>query len=124
MRYVCLTCDYDGTIARNGAVATSTLQALENVRASKRQLILATGRELQDLLSVFPDIAVFDRVVAENGGILYRPASKELVALGEKPPPNSSMPSANAGSTRFPSVNVSSLLGIPTKPQPSKSFTK
>jgi hydroxymethylpyrimidine pyrophosphatase-like HAD family hydrolase len=87
MRYVCLTCDYDGTIARNGAVAASTLQALEKVRASGRQLILATGRELQDLLNVFPDIAVFDRVVAENGGILYRPASKELIVLGEKPPP-------------------------------------
>jgi HAD superfamily hydrolase (TIGR01484 family) len=86
MRYVCLTCDYDGTIARNGRVAPSTLQALEKVRASGRQLILATGRELPELLSVFPEVNLFDRVVAENGGLLYRPASQEKVVLGEKPP--------------------------------------
>ena len=86
MRYVCLTCDYDGTIARNGRVAPTTLQALEKVRASGRQLILATGRELPELLSVFPEVNLFDRVVAENGGLLYRPASKEKIVLGEKPP--------------------------------------
>lgn len=85
MRYVCLTCDFDGTIARDGVVASSTLQALERTRASGRKLILATGRELDDLLRVFPEVAVFDRVVAENGGVLYRPSSKEQVLLAEAP---------------------------------------
>lgn len=70
MRYVCLTCDYDGTIARNGKVAQSTLQALEKTRSSGRKIILATGRELDDLLSAFPEVSLFDRVVAENGGLL------------------------------------------------------
>jgi HAD superfamily hydrolase (TIGR01484 family) len=86
MRYVCLTCDYDGTIARNGRVAQSTLQALERVRSSGRRLILATGRELDDLFSVFPEPSLFDRIVAENGAVLYRPTSQEQVMLTNAPP--------------------------------------
>jgi HAD superfamily hydrolase (TIGR01484 family) len=86
MRYVCLTCDYDGTIARNGKVAQSTLQALTKVKSSGRRLILATGREVHDLTGTFPDVSLFDRVVAENGGVLYRPASQERVVLAEPPP--------------------------------------
>jgi hydroxymethylpyrimidine pyrophosphatase-like HAD family hydrolase len=86
MRYVCLTCDYDGTLARNGKVAQSTIHGLEKVRASNRKLILATGRQLDDLLSVFPEVSLFDRVVAENGALLYRPASKEQILLGGAPP--------------------------------------
>jgi HAD superfamily hydrolase (TIGR01484 family) len=86
MRYVCLTCDYDGTIARNGRVAQSTLQALEKVRSSGRRLVLATGRELDDLFAVFPEPALFDRIVAENGAVLYRPSSQERVMLTSAPP--------------------------------------
>lgn len=86
MRYVCLTCDFDGTLARDGAVPSSTLRALEKTRASGRELILATGRQLDDRLAIFPDVSVFDRVVAENGGVLYRPASKEQMVLAEAPP--------------------------------------
>jgi HAD superfamily hydrolase (TIGR01484 family) len=86
MRYVCLTCDYDGTIARNGRVAQSTLQALEKVRSSGRRLVLATGRELHDLFAVFPGPALFDRIVAENGAVLYRPSSQERVMLTSAPP--------------------------------------
>ena len=85
MRYVCLTCDYDGTIARNGKVAQSTLQSLTKVKSSGRKLILATGREVDDLIGTFPDVPLFDRVVAENGGVLYRPASQERVLLAEPP---------------------------------------
>lgn len=85
MRYVCLTCDFDGTLAHDGQVASSTLQALEKVRASGRKLILATGRELDDLLTVFPDVSLFDRAVAENGGVLYRPSSGQHAVLAEPP---------------------------------------
>jgi hydroxymethylpyrimidine pyrophosphatase-like HAD family hydrolase len=86
MRYFCLTCDYDGTIARDGKVAASTVAALKQVAASGRRLILATGRELNDLLAVFPDVSLFDRVVAENGGLLYRPATQETKLLSAAPP--------------------------------------
>jgi hydroxymethylpyrimidine pyrophosphatase-like HAD family hydrolase/ABC-type dipeptide/oligopeptide/nickel transport system ATPase component len=86
VRYFCLTCDYDGTIARDGCVFTTTVEALKRVKASGRKLILATGRELPDLLQVFPEIAVFDRVVAENGALLYRPATQDQKIAGDPPP--------------------------------------
>lgn len=86
MRYVCLTCDFDGTIARDGAVPASTLQSLEKLRASGRKLVLATGRLLDDLLAIFPGVSRFDTVIAENGAVLYRPSSNEQVLLAEPPP--------------------------------------
>jgi hydroxymethylpyrimidine pyrophosphatase-like HAD family hydrolase len=86
MRYVALACDYDGTLATDGQVGEEVLSALERVRASGRRLILVTGRELDDLLRVFPGVELFDRVVAENGALLYCPASHEESVLGEAPP--------------------------------------
>ena len=86
MRYFCLCCDYDGTIARDGQVAPTTVDALKRVSASGRKLVLATGRELPDLLRVFPDVTVFDSVVAENGALLYHPVSKDQKVLAEPPP--------------------------------------
>ena len=86
MRYLALACDYDGTIATNGRVDDRTLAALERVPASGRKLILVTGRELDDLQSVFPHLHLFELVVAENGALLYRPTAKEAQVLGETPP--------------------------------------
>src|SRR5258705_11286688 len=87
MRYFCLICDYDGTIAHDGRCAPSTVEALKKVRASGRKLILATGRQLEELQEVFPDYAIFDRIVAENGAVLYRPSSKDWEVLAAAPPP-------------------------------------
>jgi hypothetical protein len=87
MRYLALATDYDGTIAHDGRVDGDTLAALERVRNSGRKLILATGRELDDLQRVFEHLKLFDRVVAENGALLYRPETGEEVVLGEPPPP-------------------------------------
>jgi hydroxymethylpyrimidine pyrophosphatase-like HAD family hydrolase len=86
MRYLVLACDFDGTLARDGEVRDETLAALHRLRDSGRKLILATGREIENLLGVFPAIDLFDRVVAENGGVLYRPASREHKTLGEAAP--------------------------------------
>ena len=86
MRYHALACDYDGTIAWDGEVSATTILALEDVRKSGRKLILVTGRELDDLIKVFPRLDLFDRVVAENGGLLYRPATCEERLLAERPP--------------------------------------
>jgi HAD superfamily hydrolase (TIGR01484 family) len=87
MRYFCLICDYDGTLAHDGRCAPSTVEALKRVRASGRKLILATGRQLAELQDVFPEYAVFDRIVAENGAVLYRPASQDSKILAGAPPP-------------------------------------
>src|SRR5437763_7144592 len=86
MRYHALATDYDGTIAWDGEVSATTIQALEDVRKSGRKLILVTGRELDDLIKVFPRLDLFDRVVAENGALLYRPATREERPLAQRPP--------------------------------------
>jgi HAD superfamily hydrolase (TIGR01484 family) len=86
MRYYVLACDYDGTIAHHGRVDDATVAALERVRASRRKLILVTGRQLPDLMRVFPRTDLFDFVVAENGALLYRPSDRSEQALGEAPP--------------------------------------
>jgi HAD superfamily hydrolase (TIGR01484 family) len=86
MRYLVLACDYDGTLAHDGRVSDDTMAALERLRASGRRAVLVTGRELDDLLGVFPHVGYFDRVVAENGALLYDPASKQEKLLAQQPP--------------------------------------
>ena len=86
MRYITLATDYDGTLATHGRVEPKTLAALERFRASGRRLVLVTGRHLPDLKSVFPQLGQFDRVVVENGGLLYDPAGNEELPLAEPPP--------------------------------------
>ena len=86
MRYLALACDYDGTLASDGRVSSGTLAALERLLASGRKLILVTGRELEDLLSVFPRYDIFEWVVAENGVMLYHPATREKKSLASPPP--------------------------------------
>ena len=54
--------------------------------ASSRKLLLVTGRELEDLLRVCPRLGLFDRVVAENGALVYRPATREEKVLRSRPP--------------------------------------
>ena len=67
MRFHALATDYDGTIAHHGKVDEATLAALERAQKSGRRLVLVTGRELPDLLTVFPRIDLFDLAVMENG---------------------------------------------------------
>jgi HAD superfamily hydrolase (TIGR01484 family) len=85
MHYFALATDFDGTLATNGRVDEATLAALKRLRESGRKLVLATGRELDDLSQVFPEIDLFDCVVAENGALLYFPATKEEKLLGDRP---------------------------------------
>jgi HAD superfamily hydrolase (TIGR01484 family) len=86
MHYFALACDFDQTLANAGLVAKSTLAALERLLASGRKLVLVTGRQLDDLQRIFPAISLFERVVAENGAILYRPSTGETKLLAEPPP--------------------------------------
>jgi HAD superfamily hydrolase (TIGR01484 family) len=86
VQYLALATDYDGTLATDGAVDRETVAALRRLAASGRKLILVTGRQLGDLLRVFPDATFFDAVVAENGAVLYRPANRETRTLAPPPP--------------------------------------
>lgn len=84
MRYFALACDFDGTLAFHSKVSGMTLAALERLRNSGRKLILITGRILDDLIYIFPHVNLFDRIIAENGALLYRPATREERLLGER----------------------------------------
>jgi HAD superfamily hydrolase (TIGR01484 family) len=86
MRYLALACDYDGTLARAGTVSDSAIAALERLITSGRKLILVTGRQIDDLLRVFSHCDLFEWVVAENGCLLYHPATQEQLPLYEAPP--------------------------------------
>ena len=86
MRYLVLATDYDGTLALNNRVAPDTVDALRRLAATGRKLVLVTGRELDELLAIFPEMEMFDRVVAENGALLYTPATRKRKSLGEPPP--------------------------------------
>lgn len=79
--------DYDGTIAHDGKVPKVTLAGLERLKKAGYVLLLVTGRELAELSHVFPEMGMFDMVVAENGGLLYSPENKISQPLAEPPPP-------------------------------------
>ena len=85
MHYRALATDYDGTLAEDGRVSSLTIQALERLRKSGRRSILVTGRELPELLGIFPRIELFDRVIAENGGLLYDPGDASDQNSGRAP---------------------------------------
>jgi HAD superfamily hydrolase (TIGR01484 family) len=87
MRYLALATDYDGTLAHDGRVDDATVNALVRLRESGRRLILVTGRELPDLQAIFRRLDLFDCVVAENGALLYLPATKEEKILAAAPSP-------------------------------------
>lgn len=86
MRYFLLACDYDGTIAHHGIVDEPTVAALESARDSGRKLVLVTGRQTDDLIRVFPRTELFDRVVSENGAVVYDPHTGREEVLAEPPP--------------------------------------
>jgi hydroxymethylpyrimidine pyrophosphatase-like HAD family hydrolase len=86
MRYLALATDYDGTLAHHGRVGEPALAALERLRKSGRRLLLVTGREMDDLQRTFSRLDLFDRVVAENGALVYRPDTREEKVLAEPPP--------------------------------------
>ncbi len=80
-RFRALVTDYDGTLACDGVVRTQTLVALKKLKTAGFQLILATGRQLDELITIFPAIGLFDQVVAENGALLYQPATAQSQIL-------------------------------------------
>lgn len=56
------------------------------MKASGRRVVLVTGRQLDQLLEIFPGIGVCDLVVAENGAVVYDPATRSAELLSPPPP--------------------------------------
>lgn len=86
MLFKMLACDYDGTLASHGVMSLPTEQALLAAKQAGLRLCLITGREFDDLLSVCSQIQLFDLVIAENGVVLYLPATAEITDLASPIP--------------------------------------
>jgi len=86
MRFYAFACDYDGTLASDGITGPHALEALQRLRESGRKLILVTGRLLPDLAATLDRLDLFDRIVAENGAVLYQPDTREERQLVASPP--------------------------------------
>lgn len=86
MRYFALASDYDGTLAEHGYVTDSTVAAPERLRGSGRRLRLVSGQQLDDIIAIFPQIHLFDAVVAENGAVLYDAVTRDVQCLVNPPP--------------------------------------
>lgn len=80
-----LATDFDGTLAHNGSVNPSTLDALQRLKSAGFRLVLVTGRELNELNGIFPEIGWFDLAVMENGAVLFNPATGDVTPLAEPP---------------------------------------
>jgi hydroxymethylpyrimidine pyrophosphatase-like HAD family hydrolase len=86
IRFRVLACDYDGTLASGGQILPDTRAALGRLRATGRSVVMVTGRHVDDLVAVCPDLSPFDLVVAENGGVLFWPKTRRRRVLAEPPP--------------------------------------
>jgi len=85
MRYHILAADYDGTLAQDGIVADTTINALRRLRDSGRKVLLVTGRRLEPVLDLFSEVSLFERIVAENGALLFDPKSGRETLLADAP---------------------------------------
>ncbi len=83
MRFHALAADFDGTLAADSNVDDATIESLKRLRKSGRRTVLVTGRLLSDLERVFPRLDSFDKIVAENGALLYDPFTREEQLLAE-----------------------------------------
>lgn len=87
MRYLALATDYDGVMATEGRVSSAAVAAIERLRLSGRRAILVTGRRLKDLQETFPQLSLFEGVVAENGAVAYEPRTQKETLLAKPLPP-------------------------------------
>ncbi len=85
-RFRALATDYDGTLAFDGKVDDETIAALRDARARGLRLVMVTGRELSDLFNTFDHSDLFERIVAENGAVLYDPSTTALETIASPPP--------------------------------------
>jgi len=62
------------------------VEAIYRLKDTGRRFFLVTGRLLEDLERVFPEVKVCDYVIAENGAVVYDPALEEVRPLADPPP--------------------------------------
>ncbi|MGO9435526.1 MAG: HAD hydrolase family protein [Terracidiphilus sp.] len=85
MKFGVLALDYDGTIARDGALDPDVKAAIMDVRAGGITAVLVTGRILEDLKLAAGSLEFVDAVVAENGAVIEFPNGHSKL-IGAPPP--------------------------------------
>lgn len=85
MKFGVLALDYDGTIARDGALDPDVRAAIMEARARGIVVVLVTGRTLSDLKQAAGNLEFVDAVVAENGAVLAFPNGQSRL-FGHRPP--------------------------------------
>lgn len=73
MKFGVLALDYDGTIARDGALDPDVKAAIIEARGHGIVVLIVTGRNLSELRQVAGNLEFVDAVVAENGAVLAFP---------------------------------------------------
>jgi GNAT superfamily N-acetyltransferase len=86
MRHHALACDYDGTIAHDGRVDQDTAAGLERLPTLAAGCCWSPAANSTTCSRPSLQVELFDRVVAENGALLYRLTDESATPLGERPP--------------------------------------
>lgn len=86
MQHLVLASDFDETLATYGRVLPETLEAVIRLKKTGRRFVLVTGRILEDLEDVFPELDICDRVVAENGAVVFDPGRGDVKTIAPQPP--------------------------------------
>lgn len=91
MRFRALCTDYDLTLVSGNHLDAATIASLKRLKASGRRLVLVTGRTLPWVLGPNglseEEARLFDRIVGENGAVMYDPATDKVTMLGNPPSP-------------------------------------
>ncbi len=84
MEQMVIALDVDGTLFDGESVAPAATAAIRQAHADGHTIIIVTGRRWESLQSVVPTIvALCDRIVCEEGGVMVSVASGELTLLAE-----------------------------------------
>jgi hydroxymethylpyrimidine pyrophosphatase-like HAD family hydrolase len=76
--------DVDGTLFDGAEVAPQAIEALRAATSDGHTLVIVTGRRWEELGHVVPDVvAMTDRVICEEGGVLVNVGTAELTLLAD-----------------------------------------
>jgi hydroxymethylpyrimidine pyrophosphatase-like HAD family hydrolase len=109
--------DVDGTLFDGSAVAAEAVAALVRAHADGHTLVIVTGRRWEGLDVVVPDVvALADRVICEEGGVMVNARTGRLALLEEAVDPDLVAALVAAG---VPALDIGHVvIGAPTAALP------
>src|SRR4029079_19484503 len=85
LRFAAIATDGDRTLLKAGRMENEVVAALKRYRDAGGMLFLATGETVKQV-GEFPHVHLFDRIICENGPVIYHPATGEEKVLCQGPP--------------------------------------